>query len=174
MVGSKTPVGGRHRVVVLAEGGSDVDEAGAVLGGDEIADEDREAARLAVGEIEDRALVGDRADQLRALEFRQHLGLLAEHPLDQRLGDDQNLVAELRPHVGDVGADRDRAVPRQCPGRRRPDQQPVALLERPGRRGEREADVDRGVLDVLVAERDLVRGERGAVARAVGDDLWPS
>ena len=32
-------------------------------------------------------------------------------------------------------------------------------------------DVDRRVLDVLVALRDLVRGQRGAAARAVGDDL---
>ncbi len=37
------PVGGCDRVVVLAEGGGDVDEAGAVLGGDEIAGEDRVA-----------------------------------------------------------------------------------------------------------------------------------
>ena len=37
--------------------------------------------------------------------------------------------------------------------------------------GDRQAHVDRRVDDVLVALRDLVRGERGAVARAVGDDL---
>ena len=39
------------------------------------------------------------------------------------------------------------------------------------RLGDRQLHVDRRVLDVVVAERDLVRGERGAAARAVGDDL---
>ena len=59
------PVLGGDRVVVLAEGRGDVDEAGPVLGGDEIAGDDREPALLAVGEVEDRAPVAA-ADQVRA------------------------------------------------------------------------------------------------------------
>ena len=57
------PVLGGDRVVVLAEGRGDVDEAGPVLGGDEIAGDDREPALLAVGEVEDRAPVAA-ADQV--------------------------------------------------------------------------------------------------------------
>ena len=37
--------------------------------------------------------------------------------------------------------------------------------------GDREAHVDGGVDDVVVSLRDLVRGQRGAAAGAVGHDL---
>ena len=162
-------IGDADRVVVLAEGGSDVDQAGAVLGGDEVAGEDGEAAGLAVGELEDRALVAA-ADQVGAAQPLDDLDPLAEHPLDQRLGEDQDLVLDPGLHVADIGGDGDRLVAGQRPGRRRPDQQ--RLAGRPAVLGdEREPHVYGGVLDVLVAERHLVRGERRAAARAVGDDL---
>ena len=46
-----------------------------------------------------------------------------------------------------------------------------ARNETPGSSRQREAHVDAGVDHVLVARRDLVRGQRGAAARAVGHDL---
>ena len=145
-----------------------MDEAGAVLGGDEVAGDHREAARLAVGE-EDRALVVT-ANQLRAREAADDLGALAEHLLEQRVGDDQRLLADPRLGVGDLRRHRDGLVARQRPGRRRPDQQRLVclaslLVE------QREPDVDGRVLDVPVAQRHLVRGERGSAAGAVGHDL---
>ena len=78
-----------------------------------------------------------------------------------------------RAHVGELGVDRHRGVGDQRPRRRRPDQQLVAGLRAPGRARDREADVDRGVEHVLVDAglAELVAGERGAAARAVGDDL---
>ncbi len=107
-----------------------------------------------------------------------HLGLLAEHPLDQVAGQDQHLVVEPGADVLDLGAGGDRRVGDQRPRGRRPDQQVVAGLDRGLRdlvvrrhTGDRKFHVDAGVLDVLVAERDLVRGERRPAARAVGDDL---
>ena len=73
---------------------------------------------------------------------------------------------------------RDRGVRDQGQGRGRPDQQQVAGLQRRlwdlvGRRDfpDRQLHVDGEVLDVVVAEGDLVRAERGAAARAVGHDL---
>ena len=97
MVGRvEDPVLGGDRVVVLAEGGGDVDEAGAVLGGDEVAGEDREAAGPLVVEREDRAPVLA-ADQVLAGEPLDDLDSLAEHLLDQRLGEDQRLARRPRP-----------------------------------------------------------------------------
>ena len=61
---------------------------------------------------------------------------------------------------------RERQVRRQRPRRGGPHQERRALLPL-----DREPDDDRRVLDLLVAERDLVRREGGADARVVGDDL---
>ncbi len=150
-----------------------MDEAGPVLGGDEVAGEDRGAAGPAVREGERRALVvapdqlgaGDRAEQLRAL---------AEHALDQRLGQDQDLAVDRDAGVADGGRDRDGDVAGQRPRRRGPDQQVFGLPARLLSGGdERKLYVDRRVLHVLVALGHLVGGERGAAARAVGDDLVP-
>ena len=169
------PALGRDPVVVLAEGGGDVDQAGPVLGGDEIAGEDLEGLAAgvvpgaAVGEREDRAAVAA-PDQVGAGEAGEDVGALPQHLLDQRLGEDQDLAVDAHPRVRHLRRDRDGDVAGQRPGGRRPDQQRLARLgPRPVQ--QREPDVDRGVLDVSVAERDLVRGERRAVARAVGDDL---
>ncbi len=93
---------------------------------------------------------------------------VAEHPLDERLGEH---LAGRRAHVRQLRVDGDRGVRDQRPRRRRPDEQRVALAQRAGRPRDREPHEDRRVLVVLVALRDLVRGERGAAARAVRDDL---
>ena len=119
------------------------------------------------GDERERRLVAG-AEHVAPVEAVGDLRVLAEHALDQRLGEH---VAVGRAHVGQLGVDRDGGVGDERPRRRRPDQQHVAVAQRAGGPRDREAHVDGRVLDVLVALRDLVRGQRGAVARAVGDDL---
>jgi hypothetical protein len=163
-------------------------QAGAVVGGDEIAGDHREADGCAVRELEHRPLV-PAADELPAGDPLQHLGPLAQHPLGQGLGDDQDLTIDRCPDVVDVRRHRDRLVAGQRPRRRGPHQQIFRrlLCSREGggvRNGSALAPasggggweqgklyVDRRILNILVAERHLVRGEGGAAARAVGDDL---
>ena len=162
---------GRDGEIVLAEGRRDVDQAGAVLGGDEVAGDHRAALGPPgpVGELENRAPVAA-ASQLGAGQAIEDFGALAQHPLDQRLGQDKDLVADLGANVGDARGDGDGDVAGQRPGRRRPDEKRFACLAAVVSE-QREAHVYGRVLDVLVAEGDLVRGEGGAAARAVGDDL---
>ena len=84
--------------VVLAEGDRRVHEAGAVVRGDEVAEQDGVAA-LAVGvgaqEAEGRLVA--HAVQRRAGEAGEDLRALAEDPLDQRLGDHDRRVERGRP-----------------------------------------------------------------------------
>ena len=108
-------------------------QAGAVLGGDVVGEHDevrRRAALLDGRELDqlERPLVGP-ALHLRAGDRALDGPALAEHRLDQRLGDDERLGAVGGQHVGDVGAHGDGGVGHQGPRRRRPDQQrraPVA------------------------------------------------
>jgi hypothetical protein len=163
--------------VVLAEGDCGVDEPSAFVGGDEVGEEDRVAARAVVGDVVEGRLIGRPGEGL-AREVRKHLRLLAEGMLDPVPCQHVNLAAEPRPHVLDLGSRGDRRVRDQRPGRGGPDEQLVARLEwrlrdriARCRVEHRELHVDGWVLDVAIAEGDLVRGERGAVPRAVGHDL---
>ena len=163
--------------VVLAEGDRGVDDPGAVRGRDEVADQHGVPARSVVGDVGEGRLVAD-ARERRAREVAEDLDVLAEHPLDQVAREHETSPSLRGADVLDLLADRERRVGDQRPRRRRPGQQLVAGLDR--RLGDRvvrrhldhrHPHVDRRVLDVAVALRDLVRGQRGAVARAVGDDL---
>jgi hypothetical protein len=173
------PLLGAEPEVVLAERDRGVHDARAVLGRDEVAGQDGVAllAVLRTCDERERRLVAG-ADHVAPVEAvgdvhaacargRSPLGI-AEHALDQRLGEH---VAVGRAHVRQVRVDRDRGVRDERPRRRGPDQQHVALAQRTGRLHDRELHVDGRVLDVPVALRDLVRGERGAVARAIRHDL---
>ena len=102
----------RSAEVVLAEGGRDVDQAGAVVGGDEVAGEDRVAARAVVGDVVERAARRRSPARAEPGKWASDLGALAEHLLDQRLGQDQDLAAEPRPR--DVRRSRGRRRPRRC------------------------------------------------------------
>jgi hypothetical protein len=174
--------------VVLPERRRDVHQAGAVRGRHEVGRDDRKAAVRA--RIEDRPRVGD-VDQLATGEALQDLGALAQYPLDQRRRQHIDALVRRRPlsgalrgptptaraHILDVWRHRDRPIARQRPRRRRPDQQGVALTQSitRGSRGEvhRQAHVHRGVYDIPIAQRDLVRGERRPAARAVRHHLVP-
>ena len=162
--------------VVLAERDRRVHEAGAVLGGDEVGEQHGVAALavLAARDVGKRRLVAHAVDR-RAREALEdlHLRAVAEHLLDERLGEHDGRVerAGLRAHVRQLGIDRDGGVGDERPRRRRPHEQLVAALQRAPVLGDGEPHVDGRVLDVLVAERDLVARQRGAAARAVRDDL---
>ncbi len=145
------------------------------------AEQHRVAARAVVGDVVEGRLVGG-AGQGLAREVGQDLDAPRRATVSSQahVASDQAPRPRLSPgpHVFDLRAGGDRGVGDQRPRGRRPDQQLVAGLQRRLRdpiagRGlaDRQLHVDGGVLDVVVAERDLVRGERGAAARAVGDDL---
>ncbi len=144
-----------------------MDQTRAVLGGDVL------GVHHVVGGLGER-------DQLEGAPVRPalHLGAgerlagglpaLAERLADQRLGDDQLLLAVGRDDVGDVGVRGDRGVGHQGPRGGRPHQQGRLAGQRAG--GQREADVDRRVDDRLVALGQLVVGQAGAAAGAPGGD----
>ena len=107
------------------------------------------------------------AEHVAAVEAIGDLHALPEHRLGTRLGDH---VAVLGAHVGEIGRHRQGGVGEQRPGRGGPGQDLVAGPQGAGAVDDREGDVDARILDVLVTLGDLVRGQRGAAARAVGDD----
>ena len=164
VVDREAVVGGQPEVV-LAEGGARVHHAGAVLDRHEVAGQHGVAPLAVVGQVGKRRLVGQ-AQQRRAGHPIHDLRVLTQHPLHQRLGQDQRLLAEPRAHVGDLGIDRDRGVGHQRPRHRRPGQQRHARLL-----AQREAHVHGRVDHVLVALRHLVARQRGAAAGAVRNHL---
>ena len=160
---------GAEPEVGLAERDRGVDDARAVVGGDEVGGQHGVALLPVVrarDEAERRLVAG--ADHLAAGEAVGDLHSLAEHALGERLR--QHLAAGGA-DVRQLRVDRDRRVRHERPWRRRPDEQRVALAQRAGGPRHGQPHVDRRVLDVLVALRDLVRGQRGAAAHAVGHDL---
>ena len=115
-----------HPLVVLAEAGCHVDDAGTVVVGDEVAAEHDEAV-LPAGEVGQQRLVGE-PGQLRSGEGAEHLVVLAEvlgvalerARADQHPGAGSSSGADLDHRVADVGAGRERQVGRQGPRRGRP------------------------------------------------------
>ena len=156
---------GRHAEVVLAERRARVDDAGAVLEADEVAGEDRVAALAVVGQVVERRLVAH-PEELLALHRGDGLVPLAEDAVGEGRGQDQLVAVLADAHVVRAGIDHERRVRQQRPRHRRPGEERDALLA-----VDREADVERRVLDLVVSERDLVRGQRRPAARAVRDDL---
>ncbi len=153
-----------------------MDEAGAVLRRDEVRGQHRVAVRaeLLALDVVEGGLV-PRSLELGAGRRAVHDVALPEDPLGQRAGEDDHLVRAggRGPHVLDLRPGRDGSVRDQRPRRRRPDEQVVARPDpRAGRRlGYRQPHVHGGIDYVPVAERDLVRAQRRAAARAVGNDL---
>ncbi len=153
-------VAARGGHVVLAEGGRDVDDAGAVVGRHEVGVHHPVGARQ---EGEGRVVLP--AQELGPGDQALGTSALAEHPLHQRLGQDQGLVAHLDGRVGDLWVDRGGLIGRQRPGRGGPHQQAAGAV------AQGEAHVGGGVVDVPVAEGHLVAREGRPAPRAVGNDL---
>ena len=154
-------------VVVLAERRRDVDDAGAVAHGDVLVahDEPGLLLELAHGEVKQRDVL--HAAQVTARHFGEHLNLLArEARVDECLGHDDDLTVHGELAVGVVRVDAQREVARQGPRGGRPREEVGVVLAL-----DRKANVRGGLLHVLVALRDLMRGQRSAAARAVRDDL---
>ena len=152
-----------------------MDQAGAVLGGDEVRRED--AVRALVAQV-----VGERRrerspDEVAALEPLDHpgrrvllvcteqvLGVGRESCRTDEVALGRAGDIRLDDDVVDVGADHDPEVRRERPRRRRPDQRQLAGLQA-------QADGDGGVLAVLVdvvVHAQLVVGQRRLVVPAVG------
>ncbi len=163
--------------VVLAEGDRGVDEARAVLGRDEVALQDGVPEGAVVRDVAKRRLVA-RSREGGPRQVGENLRVFAQDPLEQCGGHDEDLLTYSCADVFDLRPDGDCGVGDQRPRRGGPDEEVVAGPQRAFRdrvRRRRLDDghphVDGGVFDVLVALRDLVRGERRAAARAVGDHL---
>jgi hypothetical protein len=107
-----------------------VDEAGAVLGADKVAQQHRVAERAEVLALDvvERRLVADALER-GAGEVGQHLGAIAERALDQRAGHDHHLVTSPRAHVLDLRSGGDRRMADQRPRRGGPDEQRIAHLD---------------------------------------------
>ncbi len=116
-----------HRQVVLhtdahvlfAEGGRDVDDTGAVGGGDVVAADDEVGALVGAHEAERRLVV--QAQQVGARELAQDLGLLAEDLLDEVAREHEAVAAALDERVGDVRVHGRGDVADQRPRRGGPD-----------------------------------------------------
>ena len=163
--------------VVLAERDRRVNEPGAVVRGDEVAEQNGVAPRavLGPGDERERGLVARRR---RASLPGKRLRTCARAPSPrtrscERLGDDVDVLVVLHAHVRQLRIDRDRRVRHERPRRRRPHQQLVAALDGRVAVRDREPHVHRRVDHVLVHAGlpELVARERHLVTRAVRDDL---
>jgi hypothetical protein len=159
------PVALAELQVVLAVRRRNVHDAGAILGGHEL--RRTHAANVAGGgKIVEQPLVAHAVELAAARAAHDRNGLVLEDGADERLREDQSLVAALDPHVLDVGMHGEQQVRRQRPGRRGPHEKGSALLA-----VHAEPDVDRRILDLAIPLRDLVRRQRRPDARVVGHDL---
>ena len=157
--------------VVLAEAGSRMDDAAAVLGRDVVAAHDDERTLpLQVGEVREERLIGH-ALHLAALEVLDDLAalavlvVLAQQLLCQVVELSALLVLDL--HVVDVGSDGESQVAGKRPGRRRPGQEIGVLLSI-----DLEADGDGGIGDVAIASQvDLHVRQRACQRRGVREDV---
>ena len=160
-------VGAAHARVVLAKRRRDVDDAGAVAHGDvAVADDVVELRALALHGIERLILhVLELAARHRAHDDRRLLAP-AEDALHERAGHVVGRALERQLRVLLVRIDAQRDVAGQRPRGRRPGDEIGVLPAH-----DLEAHDRGGLLHALVALRDLMAGERGAAARAVGHDL---
>ena len=162
--------------VVLAERDRRVDEAGAVVRGDEVAKQDGMTSRAVAdpGDERERGLVGDPLE-LPAREAAEDVRAraLAEDPLDQGLGDDVDLVLVPHADIDELGVDRDRRVGDERPRCGGPDEQLIAGLRCLVALGDRQAHVHGRIDHILIHARlaELVARERDLVAWAVRDHL---
>ncbi len=173
-LGDLQAVGAAEGEVVLAVGGGGVDQAGALLGGDVVAEQEGDVEVVAVAA---QGVVEAQAGERRAGQGAQDraggdAGVGADLG-EQGLGDDDAFAGDgeralgggvdLDEGVVDLGAGGDGAVGGDGPRRRGPDHDGGAGEVGVGGRGHGEADPDRGggvvvVLDLGLGERGLLHG----------------
>ncbi len=160
-------------LIVLAEAGSDVDDAGAITGVDEVGAEYDKGIGV-IGEVRHQRLVGA-ADKIRTRKAGRDHGVLAEFlgvATDGRLGQEQAgavIVGGSDGYVVDVRADGERQIRRERPWRGRPGQ----YAERAGvvgQRLERKGHCQRWILAGAggIVKPDLEVGQRRLSAPGVG------
>ena len=157
-------------VVVFTERGRDVNHAGTV-GQRDIGVTDDIVCLFALRgdnvarKVEERLVC--LAFKVDAAEVLQHLVVAcAEYRVCQGCGEVIGVaVGGLHLNIVVIGMDAERHVGGQRPGGRRPGENVGVLADH------LEAGDCRALLDVLVALRNLVRGQRRTAARAVGHDL---
>ena len=112
-------------VVVLAEAGGCVHDAGAVAGGDEARRAHPEGTAFGMcREIRKQGFVSQTRETGPGKVSRTESGGNSfRQARDPVLGENVFLVLDAQPHVGDVGTDRERQVARQGPRCRRPRQE---------------------------------------------------
>ena len=157
-------VAASHPRVVLAECGRDVDYARAVGKGDVAVARDVVRLLLAVVTVEQRLVCG--ALESSALLDLYHL-IILEMSADERLGKYVYLALALYHGIILVGIHTQRHVGRKRPRRGGPGKEVAALAHA------LKLGYARLLLDVLIALRHLVRGQRRAAAGAVRHYLVP-
>jgi hypothetical protein len=154
--------------VLLAERRRDVDDAGSVLGGHEVAGDHQVPLALEPG-VREGGLVRDALQVGHRQPFR-YLRLLAEQLRDEGLGHHQPVAVRLDERVGQLRVDGQRHVRDEGPRRGRPGQERGSPLRERSRR-RREPHVHARVGHRRVPLRHLVVGEARAAPGAVGDRL---
>ena len=158
-----------HARIVLTEGRGNVDNAGTVGHRDILIRVDKERlfmlARYRFRRTAVERLIGLMLELLAGIARKDFIAL-AEHLLKQCLREIVGVAVRcLDLHIALVRIDAERDVRGQGPGRRGPGEEVRVFAFHP------EADNRGSVLDCLIALCDLVRGERGAAVRAVGNHL---
>ena len=161
------------RVVVRAEGGRDVHDAGAVLRGDEVLEDDAPGPPGIVGNRHhlQRPRVAHALERT-GIVFPHKARVLAQHPLDQVLRHDHAAPLRLRLGVGERGVERQRHVGGHRPGRGGPGQEGAPIRVGLPVLGKQRREEEQGrILHFAITQGDLVGAERRAAARAVGHAL---
>ena len=158
-------LGAAQADIVFAVGRRAVHDAGAVLDGHEVG-RPHLADGTVGGEVVEQARVAHSLEVGTLHALADGVLGVPQHRAEQGFGEDQGLSARAHEGVVDIGMHREGEVRGQRPRRGGPHQERGALFAL-----DREADIDRWILDLLVAERDLVRRKRGTDTRVVGHDL---
>ena len=157
-------------VIVLAECGRRVDDARAVLGRNVVVADNEERLVLHVFRCKGVERLVLAVLELAAFHCREDFAIaprVREHAVHQRLGEVIDLAVHTHLHIGHIRIHAESEVRRQRPRGRRPREEVGILI------GSLEAHDCRTLRHILIALRNLVRGERRAAARAVRDDLVP-